>query len=152
MAWVLTVTPGRTAARAPTQAPSSMASVHLDSQNRLDRLSYADAALFHVALDLGDLGIDQVAVPEPLEEMESGPSLSVKKAKPEHVAVEEVGKGAEAAGETRIDNFLEPALHSILLSAAQGGNRVALHETVFQVEQVNRLAAGVFIVLVGPPT
>jgi len=83
--------------------------------------------------------------------VESETGLAVEEAQPDHVAIEEIDQRAKAAGQAGVHVFLDPALDAGLGAAAQASDRVARHEAVFQIQQVHRFAAGVVVVLGGPP-
>src|ERR1017187_2357847 len=105
----------------------------------------------HVALDFGHLSIYQVAIPKALQDMKRGARPSIQKAQTNHIPVEEVNECPKARWRPSVHPFFDPALERCLRAVCEACDTVDRQKAVFEIEQVDRLATSVTVVLVGPP-
>lgn len=125
--------------------------LEIDRQHGADGGRGIDAIAAHIGLHLVELNVHEVAVPEPLQEMESGALPAIEKPEPDHITIEEIQECPPSPGQARIDVFLYPAFEASLLAASEIGHSLMGHETVFEVQEIDHLAACIGIVLLGPP-
>src|SRR5437667_10782475 len=105
----------------------------------------------HIALDFGHLSIHQVAIPKALQDMKRGARPSIQKAQTNHIPVKKVSECPKARWQPGVHPLFDPALKRCLCAVCEACDSVDWQKTVFEIEQVDRLAASGTIVLVGPP-
>ena len=123
----------------------------LGEESRLDVFFDELGVEMEAFFKLEDLGIDEEAVAETLEDVPNETFLAVEEAELEEVAVGEVDEGTEKERKLYVFDF-QPSL-ALLLRAEElgydlGGGGV---EMIFHKESICHLERGVFVVLAHPP-
>lgn len=88
---------------------------HLDFENFLDGDSCITPVADHIALHFPHFGVDEVTIPDALQEMRRRAGLAIEETQTNHLAVEETRKRARASRKPGMHAYLDLAFHHHLL-------------------------------------